>query len=272
MKKAMVEGAQGTRRRGWLLIAVLALGLAACGGSQSGGSSAHSASVPTTESTPTTPTVAQATGTAPKAAKVKQAKRAKASARSGKPKHDKSSGSGHHKSASSGHGSTHSSSATATTPSASAAPAADPAATPPPPAPSPSHTARPKHTSPAKPATPTKKKPSPPSGPLVATLHASGHKPKVGHWPITVTLTKGGQGVRGHISYEFRFNGQVVSRQKVAQPPIPPGGAHSPKFVGRFHDVLTWPARAAGIPLTLRVVVTSPYGTKNLDWAVTVQK
>jgi hypothetical protein len=125
---------------------------------------------------------------------------------------------------------------------------------------------------PAKPPARKPRKPAVPSGPLVARLSAPGHSPKVGDWPITVTLTKGGRPVRGHISYVFLLDRQVVGKQPVGKPPVAPGGARSPNFVGRFHDVLIWPARAVGIPLTLRVVVKSAYGTRNLDWAVKVHR
>jgi hypothetical protein len=103
---------------------------------------------------------------------------------------------------------------------------------------------------------------SPPSGPLAATFSASGHSPKVGNWPITVTLTKGGRPVAGHIApYQFLLNGQVVSTAPVT--------GVSPSFTGTFHDVINWPARSAGITLTFRVTVSSAYGTKTLDYVVT---
>ena len=103
-----------------------------------------------------------------------------------------------------------------------------------------------------------------PSGPIVATLHAQGHTPKVGGWPITVTLTKGGRPIAGHVSYAFLFGGQVVSTQPVS--------LESPNFVGVFHDKIIWPARAVGIPLTLRIIIKTPYGTTHIDKAVQVQR
>ena len=103
-----------------------------------------------------------------------------------------------------------------------------------------------------------------PSGPIVAVLQAPGHSPHVGNFPITIRLTKGGRPIAGHVSYEFLFQGQVVSRQQVGQ--------ESPNFVGVFHDTLTWPASSVGYPLTLRVVITTPYGVKNVDYVVNVQR
>lgn len=100
---------------------------------------------------------------------------------------------------------------------------------------------------------------------LVARLRMPSHQPKAGgHWPITVVLTWHGKPARGHISYEFLLGGQVVSRQQV--------GGESPNFTGTFHDDILWPASAVGYTLTFRVVVTSPYGTKNLDHPVRVQR
>jgi hypothetical protein len=103
-----------------------------------------------------------------------------------------------------------------------------------------------------------------PPGPIVAVLRAPGHHPRVGNWEITLTLTKGGRPIAGHVSYQYLFQGQVVSTQQV--------GGHSPDFVGVFHDTLTWPATAVGYPLTFRVVITTPYGVKNVDYAVTVRR
>lgn len=104
-----------------------------------------------------------------------------------------------------------------------------------------------------------------PSRDLVATLQAPGHRPKVGNWPIAITLRWRGSPARGHVSYEFLLGGQVVSRQPV-------GGGQSPDFTGVFHDVIIWPASSVGYPLTFRAVVTSPHGTKLLDYPVVVRR
>jgi hypothetical protein len=103
------------------------------------------------------------------------------------------------------------------------------------------------------------------SAALVARLRAPGHEPKAGgHWPIAVTLSWQGRPARGHVSYQFLLGGQVVSRQQV--------GGESPDFTGTFHDDILWPASAVGFPLTFRVVVTSPHGTRRLDYPVRVQQ
>ncbi len=101
-------------------------------------------------------------------------------------------------------------------------------------------------------------------GPIVAVLRAPGHHPRVGNWRITIILTKGGRPIPGHVSYEYLFQGQLVSTQQV--------GGHSPDFVGVFHDTLTWPSTAVGYPLTFRVVIRTPYGVKNVDYDVMVRR
>jgi hypothetical protein len=106
---------------------------------------------------------------------------------------------------------------------------------------------------------------TPAAADLVAHLQTPGRQPKAGgHWPITVTLTWQGKPARGHISYEFLLGGQVVSRQQV--------GGEPATFTGTFHDDILWPDSAVGYTLTFRVVVTSPHGTKNLDYPVRVRR
>ena len=99
---------------------------------------------------------------------------------------------------------------------------------------------------------------------IVAVLHTPGHDPRPGNWPITLTVTKDGRPVAGSISYAFLFQGQVVSTQPVSK--------ESPDFVGHFHDIILWPARSAGVPLTFRVIIHTAYGTKDVDYAVNVQR
>ncbi len=119
-------------------------------------------------------------------------------------------------------------------------------------------------TAPATSTAPRTTSESVPPGPIAAVLRAPGHDPHVGNWTITVTLTKGGRPIRGHISYAYLFQGQLVSTQQV--------GGHSPDFVGVFHDTLTWPSTSVGYPLTFRVVIKTPYGVKNIDYPVVVQR
>lgn len=109
---------------------------------------------------------------------------------------------------------------------------------------------------------------------FVAHLSAPGHHPKAGHrWPITVSArTASGAPLRATATYQFLYHGQRVNTQY----PSPHGPTrHSPyPFRGSFRDAsFTWPARAVGYPLTLRVVVSvRGRGTKHLDYWVRVRR
>ena len=114
-----------------------------------------------------------------------------------------------------------------------------------------------------------------------ATLHAPGHRPSNWHytysndqkkkawiaiWNIRVTASHAGHAISGgHISYQFLFNGRIVA----CRPVSPPG---KPRFTrGVMRDRIEWPERSIGIPLVFRVVVSTRWGLKNLDYAVKVQ-
>jgi hypothetical protein len=116
----------------------------------------------------------------------------------------------------------------------------------------------------------------------VAHLSAPTHHPKAGKlWPITVTCrTRSGKGIRATATYQFVYNGQVVAT-RYPSPKANPNSAcskagtcrHSPyPFTGRFRDpTFSWPRRAVGIALKLRVVVrVTGKGSVNLDYAVRV--
>jgi len=85
------------------------------------------------------------------------------------------------------------------------------------------------------------------------------HKPKVGGWHIKVTANRGRQKLSGNVSYQFLYQGIVVSTQR----------GRSFKH-GVMHDTLLWPRRAVGHTITLRVVVKTRYGTDYLDWWIRV--
>lgn len=90
-------------------------------------------------------------------------------------------------------------------------------------------------------------------------MHAGTHHPKVNApWPIYFTVTSGATPVKGSVSYEYLFGGQVVARR-----------SHY-TFNGRFSDVFMWPASAVGYPLTFRAVIAHGAVTINLDYAVQV--
>jgi hypothetical protein len=109
-----------------------------------------------------------------------------------------------------------------------------------------------------------------------ATLKTPKTQPKVGKlWDITVTAkSNAGRPLRASAYYQFVFNGQVVSTQYPAPGTKGVGIRYSPlKFTGQFSDQLLFPARSAGIPLTLRVVVTSTgHGTVKLNHNIRVGK
>ena len=118
----------------------------------------------------------------------------------------------------------------------------------------------------------------------VAHLSAPTHHPKAGaRWPITVTCrTRSGKGIRATATYQFVYNGQVVAT-RYPSPKANPNSAcskagtcrHSPyPFTGRLRDTtFTWPRRAVGIPLKLRVVIrVRGKGSMNLDYAVKVRR
>jgi hypothetical protein len=122
------------------------------------------------------------------------------------------------------------------------------------------------------------------SAPCVAHLTAPTHHPKAGKlWPITVTCrTRSGKAVRATATYQFVYNGQVVAT-RYPSPNANPNSAcskagtcrHSPyPFKGRMHDgTFSWPRRAVGFPLTLRVVVrVAGKGAVNLNYAVKVHR
>jgi hypothetical protein len=101
----------------------------------------------------------------------------------------------------------------------------------------------------------------PPPRPTV-TLTAPGHRPVVNApWPITIRARgPGGEPLRAEVRYQFLFAGAVVARR-----------SHD-RFKGVFHDAIRWPAKSLGIPLTFRAVVTTPLGTRKLDYPVRVRR
>lgn len=101
------------------------------------------------------------------------------------------------------------------------------------------------------------------SGAMHVWLHGQNHAPVIGKlWHYSVLATHGnGQPLSGKVDTEFVFNGTVVGRE------VPP--TH-PLKNGRLNDAVTYPARAAGIPLTFRVVIHTPLGSVTLNWPVKV--
>jgi hypothetical protein len=95
------------------------------------------------------------------------------------------------------------------------------------------------------------------------TPHIANHRPIVNKkWPVELTVTKGRTKLSGTVSYEFLFEGAVVSHQ----------AGH--RFTrGIYRDTMLFPSQAVGQPLTLRILVTvKSYGTEHIDWSVEAHK
>jgi hypothetical protein len=112
---------------------------------------------------------------------------------------------------------------------------------------------------------------------FVARLEAPNHNPTAGKlWYITVSArTASGRPLRATAYYEYRYNGQKVATRNPSpnDPRDSSGGPRPWAFKGSYRDGILWPKRAAGIPLTFRVVVkVKGMGTRNLDWKVVVRR
>lgn len=102
----------------------------------------------------------------------------------------------------------------------------------------------------------------PPAPRPTVTLSAPTHRPRAGApWPIVIhALSSRMKPLRAEVRYQYLFAGSVVARR-----------SHY-RFRGSFHDIIRWPARSIGVPLTFRAVVTTPLGTHRLDYAVRVAR
>lgn len=97
---------------------------------------------------------------------------------------------------------------------------------------------------------------------IQVSMQAGSSHPHAGRdWPVTITATRAGRPLDGTVSYAFLFGASVVDRRG----PYRLRGGH-------YHDELTFPPRAAGIPLTFRAIVTTRYGTRHLDRHVVVAR
>jgi hypothetical protein len=110
--------------------------------------------------------------------------------------------------------------------------------------------------------------------PFKATIHTPSSQPQINKdWTVTVTArTAAGAPLRATATYQFLFQGQVVSTQ-FPWPGHPNGGKKPWAFRDHFTDRMRFPARSRGIPLTLRVVVkVAGKGTVNLNKQVRVRR
>ncbi len=105
------------------------------------------------------------------------------------------------------------------------------------------------------------------AAPVKVTVTAPGHSPKIGtHWKYALAVTRGGKPVAA------RLTEQIVD---------PIGGSHPVQLGstttditnrpvrGTFRDYIIWPADSRGIPLTLRIVVTSGGSKRVVSYHVT---
>jgi hypothetical protein len=101
--------------------------------------------------------------------------------------------------------------------------------------------------------------------PLHATLVGQNHDPTANKkWAYTVTaLDAKGRPLSGKVDTAFAFQGTVVGHET---PPV-----HSLKD-GHLHDVITFPPRAVGEPISVQVVIHTSIGSMTLDWPVKVKK
>ncbi|MGC9221050.1 MAG: hypothetical protein ACP5H2_06820 [Solirubrobacteraceae bacterium] len=94
------------------------------------------------------------------------------------------------------------------------------------------------------------------------TPHIRNHTPIINRkWPLEIDVTKGRDKLSGTVKYQFLFSGSVVSTQK----------GHRFKN-GVYKDTMKFPPDSLGEPLTLRILVTTRYGTEHVDWKVTSKK
>ena len=98
-----------------------------------------------------------------------------------------------------------------------------------------------------------------------AAFSAPSHHPVVNkNWPITVTVTDlSGKPVAATLQMNVLLGSLQVGQ-------IDNGKVYH--FVGRHHEVITWPQASVGHKLTLQSVVKVKGKTKKLSWAVSVVK
>jgi hypothetical protein len=104
----------------------------------------------------------------------------------------------------------------------------------------------------------------PPAARFTATLHAPTHSPVVNAaWVYSIDVRDAnGRPLRAIAETQFLFAGQVVGRES------PP----THRFAGHLRDLIRWPRRSAGFPLTFRAVVHTSLGAQNLDYQVQVRR
>jgi hypothetical protein len=105
------------------------------------------------------------------------------------------------------------------------------------------------------------------AAPLKVTVVGAGHTPKVGaHWNYSVTVGRGGKPAAA------RLTAQIVDPLGDSHP-VQLGSTRvdvtNRPIRGTFRDFILWPKSSQGIPLTLRVTVTSGGAKRVVSYAVT---
>ena len=103
----------------------------------------------------------------------------------------------------------------------------------------------------------------PPVAAFTAVFSAPTHHPVVNkNWPITVTVSNpAGKPIAATLQMNVLFQGAQVGQ-------IDNGKIYH--FVGRHHELITWPPASIGQPLTLQSVVTVNGAAKKLLWTISV--
>ena len=103
----------------------------------------------------------------------------------------------------------------------------------------------------------------PPAATFKAVFSAPTHHPVVNrNWPITVTVADpAGKPIAATLQMNVLFAGAQVGQ-------IDNGKIYH--FVGRYHELITWPPASIGQPLTLQSVVTVKGKTQKLLFTVSV--
>jgi hypothetical protein len=114
-------------------------------------------------------------------------------------------------------------------------------------------------------ATTTRATPAPSALSFKAAFSAPSHHPVVNkNWPITVTVTDlSGKPVAATVQMNVLLGSLQVGQ-------IDNGKIYH--FVGRHHEIITWPQASVGHKLTLQSVVKVKGKTEKLSWAVSVVK
>ena len=114
-------------------------------------------------------------------------------------------------------------------------------------------------------ATTTRATPAPSALSFKAAFSAPSHHPVVNkNWPITVTVTDlSGKPVAATVQMNVLLGSLQVGQ-------IDNGKIYH--FIGRHHEIITWPQASVGHKLTLQSVVKVKGKTKKLSWDVSVVK